>query len=303
MFIKYSLVSTFITGAVISYAWDTRQAFYPTVVYLVTSKVCIVCLGNQALVLTLLVGRSAKALFLGSLRELEVELLYENARYAVTETCLALTIFREELSTRVFALFSFLLFAKVFHWLVKARVDHVEHAERTTALSHARLCALIWWLAVLDLAALAGCAALCLKQGPSVLLLFGFEFAILGVELGAAAAHYALYAIELRSYDGHWPNKGSYAFAFDFFAEVLRFAFYVVFFAIVFTYYGVPLHIVRELWASYVSLRRRLAAYKRYRALTANMDQRFPPATEEELDAAGRVCIICRDEMTEGRKL
>ena len=42
----------------ISYAWDTRQAFYPTVVYLVTSKVCIVCLGNQALVLTLLVGRS-----------------------------------------------------------------------------------------------------------------------------------------------------------------------------------------------------------------------------------------------------
>jgi hypothetical protein len=46
------------------------------------------------LVLTLLLGRITKTLFFGQLRDVEVELLYENARYAVTETCLALTIFR-----------------------------------------------------------------------------------------------------------------------------------------------------------------------------------------------------------------
>ena len=76
----------------------------------------------------------------------------------------------------------------------------------------------------------------------------------------------------------------------------------MIFFTIVFTYYGVPLHIVRELWVSYVSLRRRLAAYKRYRALTANMDERFPTATDDELDECGRICIICRDAMDEGKK-
>jgi hypothetical protein len=36
-------------------------------------------------------------MMLGSLRESEVELLSENMRFAITETCLALTIFREEL--------------------------------------------------------------------------------------------------------------------------------------------------------------------------------------------------------------
>lgn len=41
-----------------------------------------------------------KAVFLGPLRDVEVEILYDNARYAITETCLALTIFREELTTR-----------------------------------------------------------------------------------------------------------------------------------------------------------------------------------------------------------
>lgn len=50
--------------------------------------------------LTLLLGRITKAVFFGQLRDVEVEILYENARYAITETCLALTIFREELNTR-----------------------------------------------------------------------------------------------------------------------------------------------------------------------------------------------------------
>ena len=303
VFSRYTVGSSAVTAAVVSYAWATREQFYPTVVYLVTSKLCVLALGNQVIVLTLLAGRSAKAVFLGSLREAEVELLHENARYAVTETCLALTVFREELTTRVFALFTALLFAKVFHWLAHARVEHVEHAPQTSTLQHWRLAALMFWLGVVDLVALGGCAAMCLKHGPSVLLLFGFEFAILGAGLGADACKYLLYAIEQRRYDGTWPPKAQYAFFVDFIAEVLRFAAYVVFFSIVFAYYGVPLHIVRELWASYVQLRQRLQAFKKYRALTANMDERFPPATDEEIREAGGICIICRDDMSEGRRL
>lgn len=50
--------------------------------------------------MTLLLGRITKNVFLGQLRDVEVEILYDNSRYAITETCLALTIFREELTTR-----------------------------------------------------------------------------------------------------------------------------------------------------------------------------------------------------------
>lgn len=46
-----------------------------------TSKFSIVVLGNFALVLTLLLGRIVKYLFLGALRDVEVEILYDNARY------------------------------------------------------------------------------------------------------------------------------------------------------------------------------------------------------------------------------
>ena len=35
---RYTVGSSAVTAAVVSYAWATREQFYPTVVYLVTSK-------------------------------------------------------------------------------------------------------------------------------------------------------------------------------------------------------------------------------------------------------------------------
>lgn len=43
--------------------------------------------------------------------------MYENARYAFTETCLALTVFRGDLTASTIALFVQLLLIKAFHWL------------------------------------------------------------------------------------------------------------------------------------------------------------------------------------------
>ena len=49
----------------------------------------------------------------------------ERSWYAVTETCLAFTVFRDDFSPRFVALFTLLLFLKCFHWLAEDRVDYV----------------------------------------------------------------------------------------------------------------------------------------------------------------------------------
>lgn len=67
---------------------------------------------------------------------------------------------------------------------------------------------------------------------------------------------------------------------------------------IIFTYYGMPLHILRDLWMSIKNLQRRIEAYMRYRRLTANMNERFPAPSEEQLSETDKICIICREEMT-----
>lgn len=49
----------------------------------------------------------------------------DNLRFVIPETCLALTIFREQLGVRVVALFALVLFSKFFHWVMAVRVEQV----------------------------------------------------------------------------------------------------------------------------------------------------------------------------------
>lgn len=56
--------------------------------------------------------------------------LMERSWYAVTETCLAFTMFRDDLSPKFVALFTLLLFLKSFHWLAEDRVDFVSFGRK-----------------------------------------------------------------------------------------------------------------------------------------------------------------------------
>lgn len=49
--------------------------------------------------------------------------------------------------------------------------------------------------------------------------------------------------------------------------------------------YGVPLHLIRELYETFRNFKIRIADYIRYRKITSNMNDRFPDATTEELNA------------------
>ncbi|TMW55545.1 hypothetical protein Poli38472_010427 [Pythium oligandrum] len=293
----YSSASLLACTALLWYTYMTRQQFYPAVIYLVTSKVSVLILGNAGLVVTILLGRLFKTIFLGSLRDAEVEILHENVRYAITETCLALTIFREELNFQVAVLFTSLIFLKVFHWLAQSRIEFIEQTDIVSRLTHIRLVALMTILAAVDTAFVVICGMKVMETGPSVFILFGFEFLIMLITLVAIFLRYVLYVIDTRM-DNNWANKFTYLFYLELVSEILKLISYLVFFLLIFTYYGMPLHIVRDLWMSIKSLQRRIASYFRYRKITANLNERFPNPTEEELQDTDRTCIICREEMT-----
>ena len=101
----------------ISYAVYSREQLYQIVLFLVTSKVSFVILGNTAVAAAFLIANIMVAIFLGSLSGSETEMLSDRGKYAITETCLALTIFRNELTPPILVMFFTLLFLKAFHWL------------------------------------------------------------------------------------------------------------------------------------------------------------------------------------------
>ncbi len=64
--------------------------------------------------------------FLGTLRDIEMEMIKDRLSSAVMESLLALTVFREEFGAYFIAMFTSLVFVKVLHWLVQNRVEFIE---------------------------------------------------------------------------------------------------------------------------------------------------------------------------------
>ena len=99
-----------LTMTVLGNAWSQRQQFYPSVVYITKSNPSmaviylqvawlIICreiqyFDLQSLVLVILMGKLMRKVFFGQLRAAEFEHLMERSWYAVTETCLAFTVFK-----------------------------------------------------------------------------------------------------------------------------------------------------------------------------------------------------------------
>ena len=296
---KYVVGSFLVAGGLVYHAVKTREQYFPAMLYLSTSKLSVVVMGNLAFALTLCLGHLLKAIFLGQLREAEVERLYERAKDAIMETCLAMTIFRDEFNVKFVVMFVSLLFVKIFHWLCGDRVEYIETSPAVSRLSHFRVISLMAVLVTLDVAFLNYAVSYTLRVGPSVLLLFGFEYVILATKVCATSARYLITAVD-NWMDGRWDNKGTFVFYLELVTDLVHLFVYFAFFLIIFAYYGLPVHLVRDLYMTFRNFRRRVSEFIRYRKVTANLNERFPDCTAEELEAGDDVCIICREDMTCG---
>ncbi len=79
-------------------------------------------------------------------------------------------------------------------------------------------------------------------------------------------------------------------------SDFLKLTVYVAFFSVLLGFYGLPLHIMRDLFLSFRSFFKRVADFIRYRNATRDMHARYPDATPDEVGRED-VCIICREEM------
>eukprot|EP00975_Prorocentrum_lima_P014561 3087227-Prorocentrum_lima.AAC.1 len=76
---------------------------------------------------------------------------------------------------------------KIFHWLSRSRVELAEQIEQSF-FTQFRLVLLLFSLIIADLVGLGLCTMDYMASGPSVILLFGFEYAILALSAVSASA-------------------------------------------------------------------------------------------------------------------
>ncbi|XP_066955997.1 E3 ubiquitin-protein ligase synoviolin B isoform X2 [Macrobrachium rosenbergii] len=254
-----------------------------------------------AFTLVILLGKFLKKIFFGSLRAAEFEHLIERSFYAVTETCLAFTVFRDDFSPKFVALFTVLLFLKAFHWLADYRVDFMERSPVITFLFHIRVTSLLLLLSLLDLVLVSHAYLSTITRGASVQLVFGFEYAILLTVALNIGVKYVCHTIDLQS-ENPWENKAMYLLYTELCMGLFKVLLYAVFMIIMIRIHTFPLFIIRPMYLTMRAFKRALNDVILSRRAIRNMNTLYPDATAEELRAVDNVCIICREEMVTGAK-
>ncbi|KAI1898989.1 hypothetical protein AGOR_G00078060 [Albula goreensis] len=277
-----------LTGAVVAHAYYLKHQFYPTVVYLTKSSPSMAVLYIQAFVLVFLLGKFMRKVFFGQLRAAEMEHLIERSWYAVTETCLAFTVFRDDFSPRFVALFTLLLFLKCFHWLAEDRVDFMERSPNISWIFHFRVLSLMLLLGIIT-------------RGASVQLVFGFEYAILMTMVLTTFIKYTLHTIDLQS-ENPWENKAVYMLYTELFTGFIKVLLYMAFMTIMIKVHTFPLFAIRPMYLAMRQFKKAVTDAIMSRRAIRNMNTLYPDATPEDLQATDNVCIICREEMVTGAK-
>ncbi|KAI1771822.1 hypothetical protein F4818DRAFT_190854 [Hypoxylon cercidicola] len=347
----YAGTSAALAAGVVAYAFNQRANFYSAMVYLSQNNLSLMILINLVLLLYGSFVWGIQRLCYGPLRPVEIEQLYERAWFAVTETCLAMTIFREEVGAWFLVMFTALVTGKVWEWIGEGRVEVLEQQPPVNPrLFHTRL-SISLLLSVLYDAWLFSYAvnAVIQQARPNMMVMFLFEFAILTTcsfrtgfryilslveadivkkqtrqrledrrrevreqrteilrrrESGEAAETAAAEQEELPNEEDidetdievpGWESKGQWVLSLDLMTDFVKLGIYSAFFAILMMFYGLPIHIMRDLFMTARSFVSRLSALMKYRKALQDMSK-YPDATEEELGRED-TCIICREEM------
>ncbi|KYN42790.1 E3 ubiquitin-protein ligase synoviolin A [Trachymyrmex septentrionalis] len=295
------LISTALTCVVIGNAYYQRKQFYPTVVHITKSNPSMTVIYTQGFILAFMINAFLRKIFFGTLRAAELEHLVEKVWYAVTETCLAFTVFRDDFSPKFIALFTLLLFLKSFHWLAEDRVDYMERSPVITWLFHLRVATLLNLLFVINIMMINYAYDTTATKGPSVQLVFGFEYAILLTVLFNITVKYVLHTIDLQS-ETPWDNKPVFLLYTELIIGVLKVFLYFAFVTLMIKLFTLPLFALRPMYYTMRDFKKALHDIVMSRRAIRNMNTLYPDATTEELAAADNVCIICREEMVTASK-
>ncbi|PZC80899.1 hypothetical protein B5X24_HaOG213886 [Helicoverpa armigera] len=260
-----TVISLGLTTVVIGNAYYQKKQFYPSIVYLTNSNPSMAH-------------------------------LIERSWYAITETCLAFTVFRDDFNPKFIALFTLLLFLKAFHWLAEDRVDYMERSPVIGLLFHVRILTLLMLLAHADFYFIHHAYQFTASKGPSVQLVFGFEYSILIIMIVNILIKYVLHAIDSR-WEAPWESKAAVLLYTELAINFLKVLLYIGFVAVMVRIYTLPLFAFRPMYETMRSFKKAYNDVVLSRRAIRNMNTLYPDATPAELAAADNECIICREEM------
>lgn len=138
-----------------------------------------------------------------------------------------------------------------------------------------------------------------IKKGPSMSILFANEYALTLVSLIGSCIRFTLNCMDALNPDEAFEQRSTVIFYLDFFVDLFKLLIYTGFFAVVMAFYGLPIHIIRDLYVTVISFSKRVRDMIKYHQIMSSLQTQYPDVTPQELETCNdSTCIICREEMT-----
>lgn len=297
--VAYGGVSTLSATCAVLAAFRQRANFYAAAVYLSKSNACMMILCNFGIFCTIILAKVLQSIFFGQLRLAEIERVNDRLWFTISETLLALAMFRDEFDTSFVVLFISLIFVKCFHWLAAYRVEWMDQTTSPPGrLFHARMISVLSLIWMTDMLLIAYATESVLLHGPSVVLMFEMEYIIMQVTCLSIICKYILNSYSHYRAQEHWEGKSTYQFYIDLATDLLKLLTYIGFLSLTLTFHGLPINVLRDVYYTFRSFVTKCNNLVRFRQATRNMNERYPNATREEMESlADKTCIICREDM------
>ncbi|CAG8539909.1 5877_t:CDS:2 [Paraglomus occultum] len=198
--------------------------------------------------------------------------------------------------------FTILGFLRIFSMLCR---DRFEFMSTTNApfQEHGRIIVLLVLIFIADIFWFI----LCVIVFKSMLLLLTFECVTLFLDTVQTLVKYIIHLRDL-SRPGVWESRALLFYYTEFVTDTLilvatlgHYMHIMILHGISFTLIDAVLFL--NMRSVFNNLRKKIAAYRSYRQAITNMQAQYPSASEQELDEYNDDCAICRDNMTQARKL
>lgn len=331
-FIGYSALSVVLLGWSIASALEVSHNYFSFLVE-ITDGFKLGVLINFIFFMFIVSGRLLQIALFGELRIIEIEHLVESVPMYTVNLLFNLATNDQSLLNCV--LLGLTVVSKLLHVILTDRLDFVhmkvvnnlseEHYTKSVVLRK-YVSSMYTWLIAFFIVADFLCAKFLVYDAfkginSVTCLLFGFQFAMLGVEALTYFSKLLLNVYELAWYNDQddeddefaaddtlsetesvlrvWENKGYYNKALDISSASLRAVSYLSFIYLITFHSGLSLPI-SMLQGTYSSIRQTYVEITQLLAFiesSKRLDSQLANATSEDFAASDNLCIICREDM------
>lgn len=292
----YSVMSVFLSFYTFLQIYQEKKRYYQVFLEILMDRQYLTVCINQSVIILIWLGILYRQLFYDKIRSIEYENIVERLSRSLIDTIFLLSMFRNEFNEfHIILLFVFLTGMKIFLWLSADRLEYYQQSQCTYHQMYRLFLSLVILLNI-SIAGVIYYMDSNLESGISIYFLF--EFLNVMVFATYLLCKVVVHVIDILI---SFQSKSIFLLYLAFIHDTLRLMIYSFLFFVLLGQFGLPLHLLRELYVSIMTVGKQFQRIVTYRSAVRRIHSHFPYV--DAADMRDTTCSICLMDMERGKLL